>query len=336
MINNDTMVNDITDYFNTNDQPSGGATTDQDSVSKAWDLAKSQIQGSTTGTTNTIDPKLLPDVITRAKQLLNPMEPVDQKQDKNTSMFRTPPTQPTPSTLQQSYKREATKDLEYMEWKERSSELLAVVRFLIQEKLYIMEFKNVKEGQSSWNYEWNTLLKQGISNVVTVTIEQLNGDINNQKISVNKNNMYTENKDALFKAMLLAFQEYFKMFNKAKDVQYIMFTAETQSRFIFMKEFIKKFHTKYTNFSEVEEISKLLSKNIIKILACRNSSAKLKEEDGGSDSSGTVSSDAFDASPFDAGRTRKDWKKDWDSQVKKGTPKKEKRYRVIDTSLIKD
>jgi len=306
MINNSDMVNDITSYFDTEGQPSG--TQDQDSVSKAWDLAKSQIQGSTSGVSNTIDPKLLPDVITRAKQLLNPVNP---EEDKNQSMFRTPPEQSTPSSMQQSYKREAIKDLAYMEWKDRSTELLAVVRFLIQEKLYIMEFKNVKEGQSSWNYEWNPLLKQGITNVVAVTIEQLNGDINNQKISVNKNNMYTENKEALFKAMLLAFLEYFKMFNKAKDVQYIMFTAETQPRYIFMKEFIKKFHAKYSNFSEVEEISKLLSKNFVKVIACKNSSAKLKEEDGGD--SGTVSSGSFDAAPFDAGRTRKDWKKDWDS-----------------------
>jgi hypothetical protein len=324
MINND-IITDFSKVYK----------KDQNMVSSAWELAKQQAKDKYSDS----DEEYFPYVVSLTKQNLNveqeenPIVADDEKQ----SLFTTPPEtsnmKPKSSTFM---KQEAITDLEYMDWKLKSSNKIAIVRFLIQDKLYQMEFNYIKEGQSNWIYEWNMLAKQGIDSLVTVSIEQLNSDNSYQKIAVNKNNLSTENKPALTKVMLQAFLEYFKDYNKAKDIQYFIFTAESQVRYEFLKEFIKSLHTKYTNIKEVEEVSKSLSKPFKKVLACRNSNAKLKEDDaGGGDTGGTVTSGSFDSAPFDAGRKRKDWKKDWDSQKPEKTKKeKVRRFRLIDLSSI--
>lgn len=318
-------MNDIvTDLTNTTKKP-------QSEVSAAWDLAKQQALSKYRDN----DEEYYPYVVSLTKQYLD-----QQEQDKNiggekTSIFSTPP-QNSPYKPSSNKSGIFTEQEEYLDWKINSTEKKARVRFLIVDKLYEMTFNHIKEGQVGWNYEWQPLVKQGINSVVVTTIEQLNGDINNQKISVNKNNIQTENKDMIFKAMMKCFEHYFKDFNKAKDIQYFLFTTETEFRYKFIREFINRFFSKkYSKFQIVDEVGKSISRNLRRVVAIKNSDAKLKEktivEDEGGDSSGTVMSGSFDAAPFDAGRKRKDWKKDWDSQKPK---KKEKKIRIVNLSLV--
>jgi hypothetical protein len=224
------------------------------------------------------------------------------------------------------------KGLEYMDWKAKSNNRNATVRFLILDKMYQMEFTHAVEGTANWNYEWNPVTKQGITSVLLISVEQLNGDYNNLKLSVNKTNLSLENKDALIKVMLKALEEYLDKYNKMKNFQYIFLQAESLPRYDFLKEFTPKLCKKYSKLNHSEEVSKLISKSTVRYFAIKNGSAKLKEEEGG-DFSGTVSSDSFDSAPFDAGRTRDDWKDDWDSQKEKKPRNKKKNKRFVDINL---
>jgi len=324
-------MNDIiTDLTNTTKKPQG-------EVSAAWDLAKQQALSKYRDS----DEEYYPYVVSLTKQYLN-----QQQQDKNiqgqkTSIFSQPPQNSTykPNPNSESMFTESNED--YLDWKISSTEKLARVRFLIVDKLYEMTFKHIKEGQVGWNYEWQPLVKQGINSVVVATIEQLNGDINNQKVSVNKNNIQTENKEQIYKAMMKCFEQYFKDYNKVKDIQYFLFTTETEFRYKFIREFINRFFIKkYLKFQLIDEVGKSISKPLIRVVAIKNSDAKLKEkiisEEGeGGDGSGTVMSSAFSDAPADAGRKRKDWKKDWELQnPNKAKKEKRKKIRIVNISLI--
>lgn len=300
----------------------------QSEVSAAWDLAKEQALSKYKDS----DEEYFPYVVSLTKQYLNQGQEDNKVKmgGQKTSIFSDPPQNSsyTPRTNQQ----ESVYNPDYFDWKNSSTTKKAEVKFLILDKLYQMTFTYMREGQSLWSYEWQPLLKQGINSIVSVTIEQLNGNINNQKISINKNNINIERKEEVYKAMLLAFEEYLKTYNKARDIQYFIFTTETEFRFNFIKEFIAKYLCKkYPKYSDMEEVAKSISRlPLRKVIAVKNSSAKLKEDDF----SGTVSSSSFDAAPFDAGRKRADWKKDWDSQKpKKKNKKKEKKIRIINLSL---
>lgn len=127
------------------------------------------------------------------------------------------------------------------------------------------------------------------------------------------------------------------MSSKQEDVKDIlMFFAETEYRYKFLEEFLINLSKKFPNFKEAKEVSRMLSEAIEKI------SGTLKEDGEGGDAGGTVTSSSFDAAPFDGGRSRKDWKRDWDSQKpkspqcknKKNKKKKGKFYRLVDLSGV--
>jgi len=237
--------------------------------------------------------------------------------------------------LNEKKKLHEIKDLDFFDWKAKSTNLMASVRFLILDKTYQMDFDYTTDSGVKWNQNWNMLKKQGITTLVNVSIDQLNGDYNAQKLSANKSNLSMENKEALSKVMLLAFTEYFQKFNSAKDVQYIIFTAGSQARALFLNEFVPKFCKKFPKYALVEEVSIELSTPQIKIFACRNGSVKLKEtspieeDDGAGMGNGfgtTASSNFGDAIPSDGERNRDKWKADWDSQGKN--------KRIVDVSAI--
>lgn len=292
---------------------------DSSYVSKAWDLAKEQAKGVYPETSE----EYYPYVVQLVKQNLTPQKAVPT--DKS-SLFRDSPDMS--STVNDSPFKEEMSDLDYMDWKYRSNNMKAIVRFLIVDKLYQMEFKAIKAGESSWPYLWDVLKKQGITSVLSISVEQLNADNDGGKISVNKNNLSMENKPQLVKTMLRAIDEYFKKYGVKKEIQYFIFTAESKARYDFLKGFVKSLEKKFSFISEREEVSQSISTPTQKLIACKNINARLSEEDG------TVSSDAFSAAPFDAKRKRKDWRKDFLASTLKAKKKKGKRKRVIHLESI--
>lgn len=313
--------NDIVDAMSKEAQ-NLGVTDSGTTTQKAWDLAKQQAGQKY----NDTDPEYYPYVTELTRQIMNQtvgekkqqMNPNQQKP----SMFSNPGENSnyTPKqTAMESTMKEEIKDLEYFDWKVKSNTMVASVRFLIEEALYQMDFTHAKEGNSQWNSRLSLLSKKGINSVLLVSIDQLNGDPTIQRISSSENPI--TNKEKLNKVMNKAFEEYFADYNKMNLFQYVIFTASNIPRLQFLLQYADCFTKKYTKFELFIEIGNELKQSGNYYVALKNTTAKLKEDEGGD--TGTVMASSFgDEIPSDAGRTKKDWKKDWEQQ-------KESKKRVI-------
>lgn len=299
----------------------------QTEVQKAWDLAKEQAKAKY----NDTQEEYFPYVVSLTKNILgqntqeiqNDMNAPVEKQ----SIF----TDPGEVSSYAPRQAEAIKDLEYFNWKEKSNNIFASVQFLIQEALYQMEFSFVKENGPKWNSKLAILSKQGISQVLIISIDHLNGDPTIQRVSTSENPIL--NKPQLYKVMNMAIEKYFEKYNRMSQIQYVIFTAENPSRLKFFLDYAEVFVKKFTKFQKVVEVANALRQSAVFYVALKNTTAKIREE-GDSCPAGTVSSGSFgDAIPSDAGRTKKDWKKDWEVQ-EENSIKKYKIKRFVDPSIV--
>jgi len=164
--------------------------------------------------------------------------------------------------VEQTLKEASIKELEYMDWREKSSKEKATVRFLIGEHLYEMNFTYMDKDRYNWNYEWKELIKMGISKILMVTVAQLNGNFDNLSISKSASNINYLVSDSFFKAMNLAFQMYFEMFATTSQVQFIIFNTSSNnySNYNIVQKYMNEyFIKKYRNFSFDDIVSNYLT-----------------------------------------------------------------------------